>query len=133
MRRIDFEARLRAKAWHDEEFQERLLADPKATVKAELSEIEGGVNLPDNVRVRVIEEDAEEICVVIPKHPEHSAGRALSPEELAAVAGGASSSDVQGLPAAMTALDACAVTTCMDPVGILSVIVGTSAVIAGSD
>lgn len=129
MRRIDFEARLRAKAWQDEEFQKRLVADPKGTVEAELALIEEGVALPDDVKVRVVEEDAEEICVVIPKHPEQAAGRALTHEELEAVAGGATSdSSVIATAVTTSVLDACSVVTCME----VTSVIGGSGLIVGS-
>ena len=45
----------------DEEFRQRLLDDPKGTVEQEL-----GTPLPEGVEVRVVEESADTIYLVLP-------------------------------------------------------------------
>ena len=68
----------------DESFRQRLLDDPKGTVEEEL-----GTQLPDNVEVRVVEESAETIYLVLPSaSPLVGQGGELSDRDLDAVAGG---------------------------------------------
>jgi hypothetical protein len=73
----------------DEEFRQRLLEDPRGAVGEEL-----GTRLPDNVEVRVVEETAETIYLVLPSSsPLGDEGGELSDEALEAVAGGLASWD----------------------------------------
>jgi hypothetical protein len=68
----------------DEEFRQRLLEDPKGAVGEEL-----GTRLPDNVEVRMVEESADTIYLVLPSSsPLVGEGGELSDEALEAVAGG---------------------------------------------
>ncbi|GAB1394974.1 hypothetical protein MASR1M60_31380 [Rhodocyclaceae bacterium] len=66
-----------AKCWADEAFKQRLLADPVGTLKAE------GIAVPEGVRVRVMEDTAQEVTLVIPARSTE-----LSDEVLSEVAGG---------------------------------------------
>jgi hypothetical protein len=66
-----------AKAWSDEAFKKRLLADPKTVLK------ENGVEIHAEVAVKVIEDSAKVVHLILPERP---AG--LSDEELSQVAGG---------------------------------------------
>ena len=68
-----------AKAWQDEAFKQRLLANPQAVLQ------EHGIAVPDGVTVRVVEDTAETKHLVLPTNP---AGE-LSDDELERVAGGA--------------------------------------------
>ena len=52
-----------AKAWRDESFKKRLLADPAATLKAE------GVELPAGVQVRAVEDTDTVYHLVVPPKP----------------------------------------------------------------
>ncbi len=52
-----------AKCWADEAFKQRLLADPAGTLKAE------GIEVPAVVRVRVMENTAQDFTLVIPVRP----------------------------------------------------------------
>lgn len=52
------------KAWQDEAFKKALIADPKKVLK------EIGAFIPDNINLKVIEETADEVYVIIPKKPE---------------------------------------------------------------
>jgi len=49
------------RAWSDPEYKARLLADPKAALAEEL-----GVELPEGLRVRVVEEQPDLLCIVVP-------------------------------------------------------------------
>ncbi|EIC21485.1 TOMM propeptide domain protein [Thiorhodovibrio frisius] len=66
-----------AKCWADEAFKHRLLDNPAETLKAE------GMELPEGVRVQVVENTAQAFTLVIPARPAE-----LSHEELSGAAGG---------------------------------------------
>ncbi|PVE94774.1 MULTISPECIES: NHLP leader peptide family RiPP precursor [unclassified Microbacterium] len=70
-------AKIIAKAWADDDFRARLLADPGATLLAE------GVELPAGKRVVVNEDTADVINISLPARPSE-----LSDEALDSVAGG---------------------------------------------
>ncbi|GAB1392788.1 hypothetical protein MASR1M60_09510 [Rhodocyclaceae bacterium] len=66
-----------AKCWADEAFKQKLLADSSGTLAAQ------GIAVPQGVTVRVVENTAQEITLVIPARPTE-----LSDEELSGMAGG---------------------------------------------
>ncbi|GAB1394983.1 hypothetical protein MASR1M60_31470 [Rhodocyclaceae bacterium] len=66
-----------AKCWADEAFKQKLLADPAATLKA------AGIAVPEGGTVRVVENTAQEVTLVIPARPTE-----LSDDELAGASGG---------------------------------------------
>lgn len=74
-----------SKAVKDDAFRARLLKDPRAAIEKEF-----GGKLPDGVTVRVHENSASEIHLVLPAHLDMSS-RALSDNELEHVAGGVTS------------------------------------------
>ena len=63
------------KSWDDPEFKRRLLADPVGVLRAE------GVNLPEGVRVRVIEDTAKTLHLVLPNEQGAKTFTAESPAE----------------------------------------------------
>jgi hypothetical protein len=67
----------------DESFRQKLLDDPRGTVEQEL-----GTQLPEGVKVRVEEETAETIYLVLPSSEPIGEGGELSDQDLEAVAGG---------------------------------------------
>lgn len=69
-----------AKAWVDDEFRKKLLADPSSCLQATF-----GFVAPAGVTVRVVEEDAGSLTILIPAKA--STGQ-LSDAQLDAVAGG---------------------------------------------
>src|SRR5688500_4407928 len=83
--RADIERKLIQRSMEDEDFRQRLLDDPKGTLEQEL-----GTRLPDDVEVRVVEERADAIYLVLPSSasPLGGQGGELSDQELEAVAGG---------------------------------------------
>lgn len=70
-------SQLIAKCWSDENFKQKLLADPAATLKAE------GVELPADLTVKAVENTNKVFHLVIPAKPTD-----LSDEDLDMVAGG---------------------------------------------
>ncbi|NMG05529.1 NHLP leader peptide family RiPP precursor [Brasilonema sp. UFV-L1] len=82
--RQEFEADLVAKAWKDDAFKQELLSNPKAIIAKE-----SGVQVPDNIEVRVLEENPNILYLVLPVKPADLEGEGeLSEEALEAVAGG---------------------------------------------
>jgi hypothetical protein len=67
-----------AKAWGDDDFKAKLLADPKTVLK------ENGLAIPDDVEPRVVENTDKTVHFILP--PESA--ELLSEEELEKVAGG---------------------------------------------
>ena len=82
--RAEMERRLIERSLEDESFRQRLLDDPKGTLEQEL-----GRQLPEGVEVRVVEESADTIYLVLPSASAlGDQGGELSEEELESVAGG---------------------------------------------
>ena len=83
--RQEFEESLTRKALGDEAFRAKLLADPDATIRAEI-----GFDLPENVDIKVIEEPEQSLYIVLP--PPVKAGKELSDRDLDVAAGGSGGS-----------------------------------------
>jgi hypothetical protein len=81
--RAEIERTLVQRSMEDEDFRQRLLADPKGAVEQEL-----GTQLPEDVEVRVVEESAQSIYLVLPSASPLVEGEELSDRELEEVAGG---------------------------------------------
>jgi Nitrile hydratase, alpha chain len=82
--RAEIERTLVQRSLQDESFRQMLLDDPKAAVEQEL-----GTQLPEGVEVRVVQESAQTIYLVLPSASAVGEGEKLSDQELEAVAGGA--------------------------------------------
>jgi hypothetical protein len=82
--RAEMERTIVQRSLQDEEFRQRLLDDPKGTLEQEL-----GSALPQGFEVRVVEESADTIYLVLPSASVlgYQSGE-LSDQELEAVAGG---------------------------------------------
>lgn len=78
----EYAARVIERAERDDSFRRALVEDPRAAISADL-----GVELPENLKIRVIEEDPEEAVIVLPSA---TAPSEMSEEELSQVVGGAS-------------------------------------------
>jgi hypothetical protein len=76
-----------AKAWKDPAFKQRLLKDPKAAVK------ELGVELPNDLTLRVIERKTDEIILTLPPSP--SDAKEITDKDLDKIA--AAGCDLKGL------------------------------------
>ena len=81
MNRKQVETACIIRAWHDEDFRKKLLADPKGTLESALK-----LKLPASTKVTIFEEKANEIRVSLPAKP--AADGELSDDQLEAVAGG---------------------------------------------
>ena len=66
-------AKVIAKAWVDEEFKKRLLADPATVLK------ENGIEIPEGMTVKMVEQKETEIQIPLPPKP---ADVSLTVEEL---------------------------------------------------
>ena len=73
-------ARVVAKAWADEEYKRRLLTDPRAVAA------EAGVPLPEGLTVKVVENTARTMHLVLPAHP--NAARGIVAGDVRVSAGG---------------------------------------------
>ena len=81
--RVEWERSLINRSLQDDSFRQRLLADPKAAAEQEL-----GTQLPEGVEVRVVQESADTIYLVLPSASPIGEGGELSDEALESVAGG---------------------------------------------
>ena len=81
--RAEMERRLINRSLKDESFRQRLLDDPKGSLEQEL-----GSRLPESTEVRVVEESADTIYLVLPSASPLGQGEELSDQELEEVAGG---------------------------------------------
>ncbi|GFN32988.1 NHLP leader peptide family RiPP precursor [Paenibacillus xylaniclasticus] len=59
------------KAWSDPVFKKQLLEDPKAAIHAAF-----GVEIPENIKLTVVEETANSFYLVIPPSPQVDKARA---------------------------------------------------------
>ncbi len=80
MTRKEIEQSLIIKAWQNEAFKQELLSNPKSALEKE------GINLPDNIEIKVVEENPSLLYFVLPPNPDNASQ--LSESELEAVAGG---------------------------------------------
>jgi Nitrile hydratase, alpha chain len=83
--RVEWERRLVQRSLEDESFRQRLLDDPKGTMEQEL-----GGRLPESIEVRVLEESADTIYLVLPSASRVGQVEELSDQELEDVSGGKS-------------------------------------------
>jgi len=84
MTRRELETKIIVKAWENEEFRTRFLAEPKAMFEERL-----GVKLPERLTITAHAEDAEHLHLVIPAKPAVDMDE-LSDEDLERIAGGTS-------------------------------------------
>lgn len=70
-------AKIVAKAWADDDYKQRLLADPTAVMKAE------GCDLPQGVELNCVETTEKQAWLVLPPKPNSTKARVLE-ERLAA-------------------------------------------------
>jgi hypothetical protein len=81
--RQSIEQEIRVKSLKDPKFRQQLLENPKSAI-----EVAMGVNIPETLEIKVIEESANHLILTVPPALPESAN-SLSEEQLEAVAGGA--------------------------------------------
>jgi len=82
--RAEMEHTLVQRSLEDESFRQKLVDDPRGTVEQEL-----GTRLPEGIEVRVVQESAQSIYLVLPSaSPLGGEEGELSDQDLEAVAGG---------------------------------------------
>ena len=79
----EFHNELIVKALKDENFRKELIADPKTVVEMEMGKYKEGMKLPATLEIKVIEQPANALYLVLPTMTDE-----LSDEELDSVAGG---------------------------------------------
>ncbi len=60
------EAHLISRALRDDEFKRLLISDPRATLESEIKRLGLPIRLPDGLKVRVLQEEADTIYLVLP-------------------------------------------------------------------
>ena len=75
--RSEVERRLVQRSLEDESFRQRLLEDPRAAVEEEL-----GTQLPESIEVRMVEESAQTIYLVLPSAWAVGEGGEISGQDL---------------------------------------------------
>jgi hypothetical protein len=81
--RRDVELQLIERAWKDDSFRRALQSDARGTVERAL-----GARLPAGVQVKVMQESADTLYLVLPANRDRAPSGRLSDRELDAVAGG---------------------------------------------
>ena len=85
----EFQAALVYRAIKEDDFRRELLADPTAAVAKELGRIAPGAELKNRFKVKVVQQQPDELLVILPPD-----GAALSDADLDNVAGGIAKSDI---------------------------------------
>jgi hypothetical protein len=83
--RIKLQNQLIEKAMKDEGFRNALLTSPKATLEEEFK-----MKIPESLDIKILEEDANTIYLVLPSPPNIGNSEELSESELELVSGGTS-------------------------------------------
>jgi len=87
--RKEFERALIMKAWKNPTFARALQKDPKGTLQKELNALDPDFKLPAQVKITVLQEDANDLYIVIPQHPQAVMKKTeFSDEDLESAAGG---------------------------------------------
>jgi hypothetical protein len=81
--RQKLEQQLIEKALKDESFRRQLIEDPRAAIEAET-----GLNIPETLNIKVLEEDSQTVYLVLPDVIAMNGQNELTDEELNGVAGG---------------------------------------------
>ena len=86
MTRQELETKLIGYSWEDEEFFAKLQSDPKAVVE-EVS----GEKLPDDLKINILQESSDQMCIVIPPKPlssDFDEEEELTSDQLQTISGG---------------------------------------------
>ena len=79
----EFQNELIGRALKNESFRQELLADPKAVLEKEIGKLKDGSKLPADLEIKVIEQPANALYLILPTMPNE-----LSDEALDNVSGG---------------------------------------------
>jgi hypothetical protein len=82
--RKQFEQRLIERAMKDESFRQQLLNDPKEVIESEF-----GRKIPESIQIKVLEENANTVYIILPHIVVPNPETELTDTELYSVAGGA--------------------------------------------
>lgn len=85
----EFQAALVYRAIREDDFRRELLDDPTAAVENELGRIAPGAKLKSRIKVKVVQQQPDELLVILPP-----GGAALSDADLDNVSGGKASADI---------------------------------------
>jgi hypothetical protein len=101
---------VRARTWKDEAFRQAFLVNPKAVLERDYAQWFPEGKLPSELSIKVIEEEAQAICFVLP--PRFSGDQLpemedLDEEELEVVSGGISTARCSVLPTACAIPSVC--------------------------
>jgi|SwirhirootsSR2_FD_contig_21_2388026_length_571_multi_7_in_0_out_0_1 hypothetical protein len=58
------------RSWKDEAFRQELMADPVAVLQREYSEAFPDGKVPEDLTIKVIAEDKDIMCIVLPQKPD---------------------------------------------------------------
>jgi len=61
---IALQSQVIQRAWKDPDFKQKLLSDPKAAIQESL-----GISLPGHLKLKTVEETADEMVLVLPASP----------------------------------------------------------------
>jgi hypothetical protein len=64
--REELEKDLRARAWKDDAFRQKFLANPKAVLERDYAQSFPEGQIPSEISIKVIEEDEQTLCFVLP-------------------------------------------------------------------
>ena len=90
--REDLESQIISRALRDQDYRQRLIADPKTVIAEELTQTEGDTSISDEIDIEVLAETSNKRYLVLPASPTFE-DESISDDELSAVAGGAASKD----------------------------------------
>jgi hypothetical protein len=89
--REELEQHLRARAWKDDAFRQEFLTHPKAILERDYAQYFPGSQIPSELSIKVVEEEEQSICLVLPPKLSDEQLSELEPiddKELLSVAGG---------------------------------------------
>ncbi|MEI6888660.1 MAG: NHLP leader peptide family RiPP precursor [Bacteroidales bacterium] len=81
--RKKLEEQIIEKAMKDDSFRKKLIDNPKL-----IFELETGINLPETIKIKILQEDQKTVYLVLPPFRGDAAEDELTEAELASVAGG---------------------------------------------
>jgi hypothetical protein len=88
--RAELEQSLRARAWKDKAFRQKLLASPRTVLERDYAAYFPGGKIPSDLSIKIVEEEEQALCFVLPPRvPDALLGMEdLDEEDVSAVAGG---------------------------------------------